>query len=128
MTLAVTVGHMSDVMSFAFEDVSDELARQRVLWGVQDHPSFYPEAEAFIGDPELLARAHGIVSESAARDILESAVARGQCAWAGILIEEVAELFGTEGDLSALREELIQVAAVALSWVDCLDRGSDLVG
>lgn len=49
--------------------------------------------------------------------------------WIGILTEEVGEVakeateyhFGTVGDLSNYRTELIQVAAVAVSMIECLD-------
>jgi NTP pyrophosphatase (non-canonical NTP hydrolase) len=47
--------------------------------------------------------------------------------WTAILTEEVGEAaqaalhakFGGHGDL---REELVQVAAVALAWLECMDR------
>lgn len=45
--------------------------------------------------------------------------------WAGILMEEVGETAKAiiEGDAdSRVREELVQVAAVAVSWIECLDR------
>jgi hypothetical protein len=41
--------------------------------------------------------------------------------WAKILAEEVAEAFA-ETDPAALRKELVQVAAVAVAWIEGLDR------
>lgn len=43
--------------------------------------------------------------------------------FAGILMEEVFEAL-SESDSARLREELIQVAAVAVCWVEKLDRES----
>ena len=46
--------------------------------------------------------------------------------WLGILGEEfgeVAKAWIEEAPTEELRKELIQTAAVALSWVDCIDRG-----
>jgi hypothetical protein len=48
-------------------------------------------------------------------------VSTKQLTWRDILLEEVYEAFA-ETDSDRLREELIQVAAVALSWVDAIDR------
>jgi hypothetical protein len=41
--------------------------------------------------------------------------------WAHILTEEFYEALA-EADPEKLREELVQVAAVAVAWVECLDR------
>ena len=45
----------------------------------------------------------------------------GQCTWLHILREEVFEAFA-EDDPAKLRAELIQVAAVAVQWVEAIDR------
>ncbi len=42
-------------------------------------------------------------------------------AWSDILLEEVYEALAEAND-ARLREELIQVAAVAVSWVEAIDR------
>lgn len=49
--------------------------------------------------------------------------AHGGATWRAILREEVAEAFA-ESDPELLRTELIQVAAVAVSWVEDIDRRS----
>lgn len=50
----------------------------------------------------------------------QSAFATGDGTWHAILHEEVAEAFA-ESDPARLRAELIQVAAVALRWIDAID-------
>jgi hypothetical protein len=60
-------------------------------------------------------------SGAAMRDRYEAARAQGRHTWALALLEEVAEALD-ETDPDALRAELVQVAAVALRWIDALDR------
>nr|WP_179282822.1 hypothetical protein [Rhodococcus sp. 15-1154-1] len=51
----------------------------------------------------------------------ERAFAEGRGSWYHILAEEVGEAFA-ESDPASLRTELVQVAAVAMAWIDNLDR------
>ncbi|MER6951259.1 hypothetical protein ABT294_45315 [Nonomuraea sp. NPDC000554] len=55
---------------------------------------------------------------------LAEAAARGELSWRHILHEEVLEAFA-EDDPELLRAELVQVAAVAVKWVQALDRRRD---
>lgn len=81
-------------MADALQSVLNERKRQDSLWGEQNH------------DPAL---------------------------WTSILMEEVGEFshevlshyFGGQSPekLDLMREELVQVAAVALAMVECIDRG-----
>lgn len=57
------------------------------------------------------------------RAACQSAFATGDGTWHAILHEEVMEAFA-ESDPARLREELLQVAAVAIRWIDALDHGS----
>ena len=45
--------------------------------------------------------------------------------WAKVLVEEVSEAVSAagRGDANHTREELIQVAAVAIRWIGAIDRG-----
>lgn len=90
-------------------DVAAERRRQDEKWGQQDHPNgtgaFKPEADA-------------------ARERCERLFATGYPMWWPILLEEVYEALAEE-DPAALREELIQVAAVAVGWIECIDRRAE---
>jgi len=55
-----------------------------------------------------------------ARMTCQSAFAAGDGSWMAILHEEVAEAFA-ESDPTLLRAELLQVAAVALRWVEAIE-------
>jgi hypothetical protein len=88
--------------------VVDERKRQDDKWGEQNHYN-------------------GTGGESAKhwanvlRRDCERAFQDGRGTWAHILDEEVAEALA-ESDPAKLRAELIQVAAVAVAWVEKLDR------
>jgi hypothetical protein len=71
-----------------------------------------------------MAEQYRLPSAGVARTSCEGRFRQGEGTWADILVEEVAEaieaavLHGDEG----LRAELVQVAAVAACWVECIDR------
>ena len=98
---------ISDIVN-ALADVADERNRQDARWGEQNHPD----------------GTGGAVSEALAdmaKADYERAAATGAMTWELVLWEEVAEALA-ETDPARLREELIQVAAVAVAWAECIDR------
>jgi hypothetical protein len=92
--------------SSVLAEVRIERAAQDLKWGEQNHP--------FFGDEQW----HLLVVdlEAAARQELERSPT-----YAAILLEEVCEAM-REPNADRLREELIQVAAVAVAAVEALDR------
>ncbi len=93
------------------EEVVWERYYQDKKWGEQNHPDFTP---GFAGIP----------CAAGARRSCEVKASDGSISWADILIEELAEALDEAkvGNVEALREELIQVAAVAVSWAEAIDR------
>lgn len=99
--------------------IYNERKRQDEKWGpVQDHPDVHPDpnyaydlepAEYYKGQTDRHAR-------------------EGNINYLDILLEEVAEAAdeAKAGNRDALRTELIQVAAVAVKWVEILDRQAQL--
>lgn len=96
------------ITTLVADEVVAERARQDDRWGEQNHPDG-------TGSPAQIAR-----SESTRRDC-EAAAASDRLTWCDVLREEVAEAFA-ESDPGLLRAELLQVAAVAMAWVEHLDR------
>jgi hypothetical protein len=102
------------------DEISKEMQSQVRRWGIQSHPHW--------------TRTYGIVGEPLkSTDSLKS-----QCSykgmgvdgypplsWTDILLEEVGEARdeARSKNLMLLRKELIQVAAVAASWIEAIDRG-----
>lgn len=89
-------------------EVAAERARQHQLWGRQDHP----DGTGLPGD----GPAAGL-----ARQACDDATTGGTLTWRHILHEEVAEAFAETAPLR-VRHEMLQVAAVAVSWVEAIDR------
>jgi hypothetical protein len=89
-------------------EVASERAAQDAKWGEQNHPNGTGDAVA-----QLLAEQAKAITDKAAK--------QGTITYADILEEEFWEAIA-EADPANLRTELIQVAAVAVAWVEALDR------
>lgn len=96
-------------------EVAAERGRQNVKWGEQNHPDGTgPEiAWAFTGPAAYVAEA--------ARTQCQHEAEEGATNWRSILTEEVAEAYA-EDDPAKLRAELVQVASVAVAWIEAIDR------
>lgn len=90
-------------------DLANERMRQDKLWGVQNHPN----GTGMVGDSDRA---------DSAKHVCQVMFRNDMGSWRDILHEEVQEAFA-EHDPELLRTELIQVAAVALAWVENIDRG-----
>ena len=88
-------------------DVAAERAAQDRLWGVQELP-------------DGTGPAHGPRAQ-AAQEECAAAARRGDLTWRHILAEEFFEALA-ESDAASLRQELVQTAAVAVKWVQSIDR------
>jgi hypothetical protein len=101
--------HAPAVSQSALDEVWAERANQDDKWGEQNHPDGTALTDVERVDAETARRA----CQQAARD--------GALTWRLVLEEEVREAYA-EADPARLRTELIQVAAVALAWVEAIDR------
>jgi len=93
------------------DEICAERAGQDEKWGQQDHPDGT--------GPDLVWMA--AESRDEARTQCDDRFARGAGTWMDILEEEVSEAFA-ESDPPYLRAELVQVAAVAVAWIEAIDR------
>jgi hypothetical protein len=98
------------------QEVRAERERQHAKWGEQDHPN--GTGSALPGGERAARRTADEI-----RAGCDKAFRDGKGTWAHILCEEVAEAC-CETDRVKLRAELVQVAAVAVQWVEKLDRDS----
>jgi len=99
---------LSPYLLVVLTEVSEERALQDERWGEQNHPDGtgdYPE----------------IIDADIAKMACQDAAAGGYLTWTHILREEVAEAFA-ETAPESLRAELVQVAAVAVQWIQAIDR------
>ncbi|MFI6819013.1 hypothetical protein ACIBG7_41925 [Nonomuraea sp. NPDC050328] len=97
------------LLAAVLADVAAERVRQDERFGIQEHPDGTGPDRTQAAD--------------AARAATDAAKAAGQVTWRHILHEEVLEAFA-EQEAEALRAELVQVAAVAVKWIQSLDRRS----
>lgn len=104
-------------------DAWAEMWRQRLHWGQQDHENGTGPGLKLFGRTmrfyERVVRA--IIEATSVYDTTTKQMVKNEPTWAMILLEEVFEALSEE-DPEKLREELVQVTAVAASWVDAIDR------
>lgn len=92
----------------AYDDIRAERVRQVDKWGIHDWPDGWGYG---------LARYQAESSRVACDEAFE----QGRGTWRHILNEEVLEVFA-ETDTARIRAELVQVAAVAVQWIEAIDR------
>lgn len=95
-------------MSYTLDLIEKEVARQVELWGEQNHP----DGTGLPGDHQRVENF---------KALMKILVEDGHLTWRDILYEEVLEVFEAT-DPEELKTELIQVAAVATSWAEAIDR------
>jgi hypothetical protein len=107
-------GRKPDPLTAILAEVRAERKQQDEQWGEQNHP--------LVGgsDPEL-SRAHYEGRATAWKNANGFRAKWDNMGWDSILIEEVYEALAEEDEQKA-RAELIQVAAVALTVVEAIDR------
>lgn len=88
-------------------DITTEREAQHTIWGVQHH---MPDGTG----PQWTSLAE------TARGECEHASEAARLSWRHVLVEEVAEALA-ENDPARLRHELVQVAAVAVQWIQAID-------
>ncbi|WP_199539252.1 hypothetical protein [Desertihabitans brevis] len=104
-------------------EVGGERGRQEVKWGEQNHPNGTGGTRSLLRDayePNLDLRTGAELAAifTARTDRLAAA---GRLTYEAILTEEWAEAIACD-DPAELRAELVQVAAVAVAWVQKIDR------
>ena len=97
-----------------FQAIQREQDRQLAKWGQQDHPSFLEMDDDEREDRRKFSEAVKEDTDDAAKD--------GTLTWEHILVEELFEAKAETENDENLKTELIQVAAVALSWIESIER------
>jgi len=96
-----------------FHEIDAERKRQDVQWGVQAHPMVPADA------PVLFFKK----AAEYARNNCDKRATLGTASWYDILREEFYEAFAEDFPVRQ-REELVQVAAVALEIIESIDRAA----
>ena len=122
---------MPDARARVFEAINAERRRQDEKWDEQNHPDVDPVLTGRPGgcDPQRMAEEYEIPTATRARANCDGEAKAGNCTWAHIAVEEMAEAVEAATDaaqgrgvLAALRKELVQLAAVIVAWIEAIDR------
>ena len=109
-----------------YDLIRAERERQDARWGVQDHPDLDPVLTERRGGatPERHAQHLEIPTAGFSKTLCARAAEFGHTNWSVILVEELAEVVDAAArrDTAGLRDELVQVAAVAVAWLEAIDR------
>jgi NTP pyrophosphatase (non-canonical NTP hydrolase) len=102
-------------------EVLKEVQRQHTLWGEQNHPMVTPGVR---GNSRLAAEEYEMPTAERAQYLCGILGAHNQLTYMHILLEEVAEFLEAAAldDPEHARGELVQVAAVAVSMIEAIDR------
>jgi hypothetical protein len=100
------------------DEIKAERARQDERWGEQNHPDMTGGAQRVVREMfDEWAGNYREINNGA----FNPCDTDRRLDWTGILLEEVYEALA-ESDPTKIRAELIQVAAVAAAWAECIDR------
>lgn len=100
-------------------EILEEVINQYNKWGIMNHPSIANTLNPVNG-PQISSY-YEVPKEQRAKDLCEEAFASDNPSWGVIAVEELVESL-TAFDPEHRREELIQLAAVCISWIDSIDR------
>lgn len=101
-------------IGYSVDEIQAEMRRQVAKWGIQNHVSFTPDG--------VLTKYEWWAAK--AKAFCDQKADGGTVSWLDIFLEEVFEAAeeAEKGDIAKLRMELVQVAAVATSWIESIDR------
>lgn len=106
--------------SAIYAELHQELLRQDAKWGQQNHPSV-PGWSELVNSSTVTHFFQHVKCERSAKIQCDEAFGKGLGTWAHIEVEELAEVIDAKDD-AARRQELIQLAAVCIQHVACIDR------
>jgi hypothetical protein len=101
------------------EEIKEERKRQDAKWGVQNHPCL--DLGLLNRSPERMCEEYEIPTESRAKQLCDRSFLVGSGTFAHIAVEEMSEVVSAF-DIHKRREELIQLAAVCVAWIEKIDR------
>lgn len=110
---------------YILSEIAAERVRQDTKWGEQNHASLSPVLTNHEGGASAtdLCWDLEIPTADRARFLCEAAFKRGDGSWAHIASEEFSEAICAETP-DARRAELVQLAAVVVAWIECIDRNA----
>jgi hypothetical protein len=106
-------------MNMIFEEIRLERQKQDEKWGVQNHPCL--DLKLMHRSPDRMCEEYEISTENRAKQLCEMAFKKNCGTYAHIANEEFSEVIASF-DIYKRREELIQLTAVCVAWIEKIDR------
>lgn len=110
-----------DTRQFILREIETERIKQDVKWGEQNIPSVKPGIPA-----HKMFDEYGLPPEDWAKDSCDVATRLRKLTYGHIAVEELCEVISALDDESR-RKELVQLAAVVVQWIECIDRNKSNV-
>jgi hypothetical protein len=92
-------------------EIEEERAQQDAKWGEQNHPDGTGRGKVYLPTPTY----ERLLQDARSQNDSD------RCTFESILREEFCEAV-LESDPAKLRAELVQAAAVAVAWIEAIDR------
>jgi len=108
-------------MEKIFGEIRKERERQNEKFGEQNPPCLYDNLIEAEIQPNAMCVIYGIPTEEEAKNKCDEAFSGGFGTYADIAIEEMSEVISAF-DIHKRREELIQLTAVCVAWIEKIDR------
>lgn len=98
-----------------YDEIKDKRAKQHEKWGEQNYHSLPPTGRAYITYTLILPE------EMAIKELVNKEHSENKQNWASIALEEFLEVVNAPNDYER-REELLDLAAVIVQQIECIDR------
>ena len=110
-------------MENIFEEIANERRKQDEKWGEQNHPCLDQTLLNRRGGctPMRMCEEYEIPSEGRAKKKCDKAFETNKGTYTHIAVEEMSEVVSAF-DIHKRREEIIQLAAVCVAWIEKIDR------
>lgn len=118
---AKVAAHQAEI----FDEVAAERDRQDVLFGTPNNlpsvPSCGAGGECRLDCAVILL---GVPTEASIKEAVSLRKQMGTLTWAHVALEELVEAVSAKNAVDR-RKELVQLTAVLVAWIECLDRTHD---
>ena len=109
-------------MQKILQEIVNERLKQNQKWGEQNHPSLHPLAPQD-NPADICEKWLGIPIEGRIKRWVDDQAKNNLSNWSAIALGEFVECVVAPNDYER-RSELVQLAAVIVQWIECLDRNN----
>lgn len=105
------------------EGLDGARARQFERWGLADYPDTFAQLHPHLTRPRDALESHGLPRDSEITDKTRAAAKAGKLTWTTIMFEAFVRTVRAAGGgrRTLLRTNLLELASLALFWVDAID-------